>query len=115
MEKFETAFVALKSYNTLKAVETIRKTVKPGGTVFTLQNGLQGGEILHKNLGKDYKVIVGCTTSGARVDEPGIVNWNGKGWTKVCFLFAVFHVIHYISSLQKIKTAVFAGCNFSRD
>ena len=76
----------MKSYDTSRAMDLIRKTIKPGGVVFSMQNGLEAAEKLKDLENEGFKLVLGCTTAGANVVIPGTVNWNGEGVTQVNYL-----------------------------
>jgi len=81
--EFSSCFVGVKSYDTSRAMDLIRKTIKPGGVVFSMQNGLEAAEKLKDLENEGFKLVLGCTTAGANVVTPGTVYWNGEGVTQL--------------------------------
>ena len=74
--------VCVKSYDTKKAVKSIKPALKESGLVLTLQNGIGNIEIISEVLGQD-RVIGGVTSQGANVIGPGQVKHAGFGETAI--------------------------------
>jgi 2-dehydropantoate 2-reductase len=69
------ALVTVKSYDT----ETAARTLATGdyGAVCSLQNGMGNEDVLAEHL--DAPVLAGTATCGARLVDPGHVEWTGRG------------------------------------
>ncbi len=75
---FDLELVLVKAWQTEKAAEQLLHSLAQGGMVLTLQNGLGNREVLAARLGVE-KVIVGVTTLGASLVEPGLARPGGDG------------------------------------
>jgi 2-dehydropantoate 2-reductase len=71
-----------KSHHTENAAKTAKKLLKSDGVVLTLQNGLGNYETLCKTIGPE-RSMVGVTSHGATLVEPGHVLHAGSGPTYV--------------------------------
>ncbi|MEF8856221.1 MAG: 2-dehydropantoate 2-reductase [Haloplanus sp.] len=69
------AVVTVKAYDT----ETAARTLATGdyGAVLSLQNGMGNEDILAEYV--DAPVLAGTATCGARLIDPGHVEWTGRG------------------------------------
>ncbi|MFH0877943.1 MAG: 2-dehydropantoate 2-reductase [Candidatus Omnitrophota bacterium] len=74
--------VCVKAYDTKKVVKKISPSVKAGGYVLSLQNGLGNAEILSEALGPE-RVLVGVTSMGATLVSEGISRHAGEGETVI--------------------------------
>jgi len=74
--------IAVKSYDTITALNTIRSLVSPHTKILSLQNGLDNLEKIQNSLQKQY-IFGGVTTHGAFVVKPGVVNHTGVGRTVI--------------------------------
>lgn len=74
--------ICVKSYDTKKAVKSIKPALKDDGLALTLQNGIGNIEIISEILGQD-RVIGGVTSQGANVIGPGQVRHAGFGETAI--------------------------------
>jgi 2-dehydropantoate 2-reductase len=73
------ALVTVKAHDTAVAADALA-----GGTcgaVCSLQNGMGNEDVLAERL--DAPVLAGTTTYGARLVEPGHVEWTGRGTVEV--------------------------------
>lgn len=77
-ERFPSALVLVKAWQTEQAAERLEPLLAPDGVAVTLQNGLGNQEILAQVLGPE-RVAVGVTTTGALLVEPGLVQITGRG------------------------------------
>ena len=75
---FDQALVLVKSWQTQRVAAHLGKCLSDKGVALTLQNGLGNDEILKNTLGGD-RVALGVTTVGARMLEPGQVQFTGNG------------------------------------
>jgi 2-dehydropantoate 2-reductase len=75
---FKQSLVLVKSWQTERTVHQLESCVSADGIVLTLQNGLGNYEVLTRSLGKE-RVASGVTTVGARMLEPGFVQFTGTG------------------------------------
>jgi 2-dehydropantoate 2-reductase len=69
------AVVTVKAYDT----ETAARTLATGdyGAVLSLQNGMGNEDVLASHV--DAPVLAGTATCGARLVDPGHVEWTGRG------------------------------------
>jgi len=72
------ALVLVKSWQTERAAQQLAGCLEPEGLALTLQNGLGNREILADVLGS-ARIILGATTVGAALLEPGKVHLAGPG------------------------------------
>lgn len=72
------ALVLVKSWQTERAAEQLRKVLAPDGLALTLQNGLGNRETLSRLLGEE-RTAQGVTTTGATLLGPGTVRPGGAG------------------------------------
>jgi 2-dehydropantoate 2-reductase len=79
---FKQSLVLVKSWQTERTVHQLNKCVSEDGIVLTLQNGLGNYETLTRILGTE-KVALGVTTVGARMLEPGFVQFTGTGMISI--------------------------------
>ncbi len=75
---FLQCFVLVKSWQTEQVAKQLGKCLSEKGIALTLQNGLGNDEILKAILTPD-RVAFGVTTVGARMLEPGYVQFTGNG------------------------------------
>jgi 2-dehydropantoate 2-reductase len=68
--------VAVKSYQTRRAVARARDILKPGGLALTLQNGLGNDELLRGVFGAE-RAAAGIAVLGANMTAPGVVRQCG--------------------------------------
>jgi 2-dehydropantoate 2-reductase len=73
---------AVKSYDTVTAINQVAPHLHPDAVVFTLQNGLGNTEAIGQVIG-DGRVGLAVTTEGATLLEPGVVADKGRGVTHV--------------------------------
>jgi 2-dehydropantoate 2-reductase len=76
--KFIHALVLVKAWQTERAAKQLEHCLSEAGLALTLQNGLGNYEILSDRL-TPGRVALGVTTVGARMLEPGYVQYTGKG------------------------------------
>lgn len=69
------AVVTVKSYDTPAAAAAL--ATGRYDAVCSLQNGMGNEEVLADRLG--WPVLAGATSHGARLREPGVVEWTGRG------------------------------------
>ena len=67
---------AVKLYDTEAAAEATKPLIGPATGVVTLQNGVDGAELLCRVLGQEY-VIGGVAHIAAVIDEPGVIRHTG--------------------------------------
>ena len=72
------ALVLVKAWQTRRAAEQLAICLAPQAVALTLQNGLGNRETLAAFLGAG-RVILGVTTSGATLLQPGLVRPGGEG------------------------------------
>jgi 2-dehydropantoate 2-reductase len=72
------ALVLVKSWQTERAANQLKKSLADDGLALTLQNGLGNREILSHDLGAG-RVAIGITTTGATLLGPGLVRAGGDG------------------------------------
>lgn len=70
--------VAVKSFDTKRAMEDARSAIGPGTTVLSLQDGLGNEEAIAAVVGAD-RVVYGKTYIGAGLEEPGRVFADIRG------------------------------------
>jgi 2-dehydropantoate 2-reductase len=80
-EKFDLMILSVKSYDTEKALEIIKK-MEGEATVLSLQNGLDNEIKIAEAVGKD-RTLGGVTSHGITFIEPGHVHHAGLGETIV--------------------------------
>jgi 2-dehydropantoate 2-reductase len=76
--RFNQALVLVKSWQTERAAKQLTEYLSAEGVALTLQNGFGNYEILKQVLGED-RVALGVTTVGAKLLEPGYVQFSGDG------------------------------------
>jgi 2-dehydropantoate 2-reductase len=74
--------ICVKSYDTLKATDSIKQIIRDNTIVITLQNGLNNVEIISEIIGKE-KVIAGITSLGATMLDVGHIRHAGVGDTVI--------------------------------
>ena len=72
------AIVLVKSWQTERAASQLADCLAEDGLSLTLQNGLGNREILANKLGEG-RVVLGTTTMGATLLQPGLVELRGDG------------------------------------
>lgn len=72
------AIVLVKSWQTERAADQLKRILAPDGIALTLQNGLGNRERLSRDLGAG-RVALGITTTGATLLGPGLVKVGGEG------------------------------------
>ncbi|GAB1469858.1 2-dehydropantoate 2-reductase [Chloroflexota bacterium] len=72
------AIILVKSWQTKRVAEKLKRILAPDGIVLTLQNGLGNREALARDLGFG-RVAQGITTTGATLLGPGLVKTGGEG------------------------------------
>ena len=72
------ALVLVKSWQTERASRQLKESLAEHGLAVTLQNGLGNRETLVRDLGL-ARVVLGITTTGATLLEPGLVRTGGEG------------------------------------
>jgi 2-dehydropantoate 2-reductase len=72
--------LTVKAYDTENAVRRLRKVMRAGTPILSLQNGLGNIEILSRYFPKGA-VLAGSTTEGALGTGPGVVTHAGRGFT----------------------------------
>ena len=75
---FDHALVLVKSWQTERLGKQVYLCLADTGIALTLQNGWGNYEIL-KEILKPERVALGVTTVGARIIEPGYVQFTGNG------------------------------------
>lgn len=75
---YREALVLVKSWQTTRVAAQLRQCLPGDGVALTLQNGLGNYEVLSESLGAD-RVALGVTMLGARLLEPGHVQFTGSG------------------------------------
>lgn len=74
--------ICVKSYDTKKAVTSVKPAVSESTSILTLQNGIGNIEIISEIAGPE-RVIGGITSMGATFIETGRVRLAGKGDTVI--------------------------------
>lgn len=72
--------IAVKAYDTLSALPSIKQILEPSTAILTIQNGIGNTEILLDNFEK-FHVMAGVTTEGATVLDDGDILYAGIGET----------------------------------
>lgn len=72
--------LTVKSYDTKKAIQQVKKIIDDNTIVLSLQNGLDNIEKLKSTVNKS-NIIAGVTTNGAIFSKPGVINHTGMGNT----------------------------------
>jgi 2-dehydropantoate 2-reductase len=68
-----------KAYDSVKAIEKIKKLLRKDTIVLILQNGLGNEEIVKHATGDQVKILRGITTMAAEFFKPGEIRfWNGE-------------------------------------
>ena len=75
---FSHALVLVKAWQTQKAAHQLMSCLSLDGIALTLQNGAGNVEILKESLGAE-RVVLGVTTEGAMLVEPGCARHTGQG------------------------------------
>ena len=75
---FSLCLILVKSWQTQMLADQLGKCLSAHGVVLTLQNGLGNAEILKAALTPE-RVLLGVTTVGATMLEPGYVQCTGTG------------------------------------
>ena len=75
---FKSALVLVKAWQTERTAVQLNHCLARDGIALTLQNGSGNYEILADVLGAE-RAALGVTTVGARMLEPGFVQYTGKG------------------------------------
>jgi 2-dehydropantoate 2-reductase len=81
-KNFDLIILAVKSYDTESAMDTIREIMGEKTVVLSLQNGLDNEVLISKVIGED-RTIGGVTSHGLTFVEPGHVLHAGVGETKI--------------------------------
>ena len=81
-ERPDLVLVAVKTYDTATALESIRGICGPSTIFLTLQNGVGNLERIATVVGKDA-VLVGITAQGATFVSPGRIRHGGNGPTTI--------------------------------
>ncbi len=74
---FDTVVVAVKAYDTVSVIETVRAAAKRGAVVVSVQNGLGPLELLERALGGSYEVYGAALYIGARRISDTEVEYTG--------------------------------------
>lgn len=72
--------LTVKSYDTEKTIEQIKKIMNKQTIVLSLQNGLGNIEKIQKKINKN-QIFIGVTTHGAFFEKPGVIKHTGVGHT----------------------------------
>jgi 2-dehydropantoate 2-reductase len=72
--------LTVKSYDTEKTMEQIKKITSKKTIVLSLQNGLGNIEKIQKQINKK-QIFMGVTTHGAFMEKPGVIKHTGTGYT----------------------------------
>jgi 2-dehydropantoate 2-reductase len=78
------AVVLVKAWQTQRSVRQLAACLPADCLVVTLQNGLGNHQILAESLGSQ-RVVLGVTTTGATLLEPGIARLGGEGLVSLGF------------------------------
>jgi 2-dehydropantoate 2-reductase len=76
----EIVILAVKAYDTVSAIPSVKTLLADGGVALTFQNGIGNEETLAETLGPD-RVLLGTTAHGSTVVAPGHVRHAGTGET----------------------------------
>jgi len=79
-EKADLVIVAVKNYDTPKAVSSIGGCCHPSTLFLTLQNGIGNLELISDLVPKE-QVLAGVTAQGATLLNPGLIRHGGNGPT----------------------------------
>ncbi len=75
-------FLTVKSYDTYTAINQASKIISRDTIVCSLQNGLDNIEKISKII-PSSQIVMGVTTHGVELVEPGVIRHTGRGWTKI--------------------------------
>ena len=78
IKKVPFALVLVKSWQTERAAQQLKKAMQHDSVALTMQNGLGNLPILSNALGEE-RTALGVTTYGATLLEPGLVRHGGEG------------------------------------
>lgn len=81
-DKADWVILMVKTYDTDKALASMRGYTSPSAFFLTLQNGIGNWERIAGHVGRD-SVLVGITAQGATLVEPGKVRHGGNGHTYI--------------------------------
>lgn len=81
-EEADLVIVVVKTYDTDKALFSIRGCARPSASFLTLQNGIGNWERIAEHVGRE-SVLVGITAQGATLVEPGRIRHGGNGPTYI--------------------------------
>ena len=76
--EYSLSFVLVKAWQTERKAKQLKYCLSTDGIALTLQNGLGNDETLKAILNPE-RVALGVTTVGARILEPGYVQFTGNG------------------------------------
>ncbi|MEE9150246.1 MAG: 2-dehydropantoate 2-reductase [Thermoplasmata archaeon] len=79
---FDLIILAVKSYDTESAMDTVKDMVGQSTAVLSLQNGLDNEDIIGEVIGKE-RTLGGVTSHGITFIEPGEVHHAGTGETVI--------------------------------
>ena len=74
----DTVIIAVKSFDTESALETVRPAVGPGTAVLTLQNGVDNVEKIDRLLGAGH-AVGGVAYVFAAIEAPGVIAHRAAG------------------------------------
>ena len=77
----DVVFVAVKTYDTVAALQTLRGIVRADVPIVALQNGVEQVSQVNAALGSNRAVILAPTTEGAARDASGTILRTGRGMT----------------------------------
>ncbi len=104
--------LCVKSYDTKKAILSVKPSIKEDTSVLTLQNGIGNIEIIAEVIGND-KVIAGVTNLGVTLLDTGRVKLAGKGETVIGRLDGKMTTM--MRSIREIFNKVGLETKISRD
>lgn len=76
--EFDVVLVAVKSYDTDRAIRTVERNVGERTMVISLQNGVENDYHLAKAFGKE-RIVGAVTYIGAEVVRPGVIDHRSAG------------------------------------
>lgn len=80
--RYDTIIITAKAHQTHEIAAQLQPHLAPGGTVVSIQNGLGNQQKLERFFDPE-QVVLGLTSQGVTIEEPGVVYHAGDGPTKL--------------------------------
>ena len=81
-DDFDLFLIAVKTWATKEAAETIKTSPGNRAPVLSIQNGIGSGDVISSALGPD-RILLGVTSMGATLLDTGVVRQGGRGPTVI--------------------------------